>query len=813
MKRFKAALLLSGIILTASVAVNAQEVKYQRPSKEVEEMLLARPLPKISFNGQMTDGVVYQARERYRPLSYIASIREFKVAGLRLNGDNFSQTRKDFHEDIKLISSATGETRIIAGLPAILKAHGFKWSPDGTRLCFLNDTPKEIELYMVDVRADKPVAVKINQRPVNSIFDDVFAFIGNDAVLYKSVPSDIGPFPKEGYPQGPIIQSSKNRKDTYKTFTDLLKSPYDEAVFDYLCTAELSLYDGNATRTVGGRGIINSFEVSPDGKYIMYTTIHKPYTYAKRYSNFYKRIAIMDMEGRDLQILKEPKAAPGGVPVRSMWGWRADKPATLFWKEKAAGKENAEPYSIRECLFPFDVNAGAKVLATTEKDISDITWCNDKIALYTTTVSKVRETRAFNPSDINALPVTILREDTYDFTSNKRSFNGSFCKKSGSGLAVTDPKGRYLLLSGNGRMEGGLMYNYIDRISLKDGSAENIWTSGTEYKVVPVNILSFSDKGLSFVATHETASEVPNYARYTVDRKGRVSQEEISSFGNTLPHSSEIRMEYLQYKRADGLNCAARVYLPAGYDKERDGRLPVFMWTYPREHYTARSAEYNYRASHNTFGMPFQGCQIFWCLKGYAVVLDWTMAIVAPDKDGDYNANFVKELTMSAEAIIDALDEAGIGDRDRMAVGGLSYGSFMTANLLAHTDLYRCGFCNSGAFNRTLTPYGFQFYNKDYWESEQIYHDMSPYNYADKIKEPVLICHGQMDENQGTHPIQSERLYYAIAGHGGEATYIQLPYEGHQMAFKENVLHYFSLVEKMLDQHVKNAKPRSPEGK
>ena len=354
--------------------------------------------------------------------------------------------------------------------------------------------------------------------------------------------------------------------------------------------------------------------------------------------------------------------------------------------------------------------------------------------------------------------------------------------------------------------ELGLLYSYIDRISLKDGRTETVWTSDPIYKISPVSVLSQSRKGLRFIATKESAIDVPNYVEFNVDRKGRVKERQISAFENTLPHSDEIRMEYLTYRRADGLSCAARVYLPAGYDKNRDGKLPVFMWTYPREHFTRTSAEINFRASHNTFAMPDQGNQIFWCLKGYAVVLDWTMAILADDRDGDYNANFVRELTLSAEAIVDALDRSGIGDRNRMAVGGLSYGSFMTANLLAHTNLYKAGFANSGAFNRTLTPYGFQYYKKDYWESEQIYHDMSPYNYADKIKTPILITHGQMDENTGTHPIQSERLYQAIAGHGGDATYLQLPYEGHVMAFKENVLHYFSVVEKMLDKYVKNAK-------
>ncbi|MBR5056658.1 MAG: PD40 domain-containing protein, partial [Bacteroidales bacterium] len=270
----KAIFLLSGILFLTAGMAYSQEVKYQRPSAEVEEMILAKPLPKIVFNNQLTEGVIYQPEVKYQPLSYIESIKEFKVAGLRLNGDNFSQTRKAFYENIELITAATGVTRPIAGLPKGLMAHDFKWSPDGRWLCFLNDTPKEVELYRVDVKAAEPVAEKIHERPVNSIFDAVYSFIGNDAVLYKSVPRNIGPFPEEKLPEGPIVQSSNGRKDTYRTYQDLLKSPNDEAVFEYLCTAELSLYDGTSTRTLGKPGIISAFSVSPDYNYVMYTTIH-----------------------------------------------------------------------------------------------------------------------------------------------------------------------------------------------------------------------------------------------------------------------------------------------------------------------------------------------------------------------------------------------------------------------------------------------------------------------------------------------------------------------------------------------------------
>ena len=204
-----AAWAVSGLILLAGIPLTVREVPYSRPSADVEEMILAKPLPKISFNNQMTEGVIYQADEKYLPLSFIEGIREFKVGGLRLNGDNFSQTRKEFYGHVELITERTGATRPIAGLPDGLMAHDFGWSPDGRWLCFLNDTPKEVELYRVDVTAKVPSAVKINTRPVNSIFGGAYAFVGNDAVLYKSVPAKRGPFPREEYPKGPSYSPAR----------------------------------------------------------------------------------------------------------------------------------------------------------------------------------------------------------------------------------------------------------------------------------------------------------------------------------------------------------------------------------------------------------------------------------------------------------------------------------------------------------------------------------------------------------------------------------------------------------------------------
>src|SRR5258705_678433 len=181
------------------------------------------------------------------------------------------------------------------------------------------------------------------------------------------------------------------------------------------------------------------------------------------------------------------------------------------------------------------------------------------------------------------------------------------------------------------------------------------------------------------------------------------------------------------------------------------------------------------------------------------------MPIVATDKDKKPNDNFVDQLRMNAEAAINKLAEMGVGDRNRVAVGRHSYGAFMTANLLAHTNLFKAGIARSGAYNRSLTPFGFQNEDRTYWQDLQLYSEMSPFNYADKIKTPILLVHGEMDDNTGTYPIQSERMFNAIKGHGGTVKYVSLPYEAHGYRGRENILHMLNDQYAWLEKHVKNA--------
>src|SRR5207237_1243850 len=170
------------------------------------------------------------------------------------------------------------------------------------------------------------------------------------------------------------------------------------------------------------------------------------------------------------------------------------------------------------------------------------------------------------------------------------------------------------------------------------------------------------------------------------------------------------------------------------------------------------------------------------------------------------NDTFVDQLVADAKAAIDKADEMGVIDRRRVAVGGHSYGAFMTVNLLAHCDLFRAGVARSGAYNRTLTPFGFQSERRTLWEARDTYLKMSPFLYADKIKAPLLLIHGAADNNDGTFPIQSERLYQAIRGNGGTVRYVSLPHEAHGYAAHESVEHTLYETVTWLDKHVKNAR-------
>jgi dipeptidyl aminopeptidase/acylaminoacyl peptidase len=304
---------------------------------------------------------------------------------------------------------------------------------------------------------------------------------------------------------------------------------------------------------------------------------------------------------------------------------------------------------------------------------------------------------------------------------------------------------------------------------------------------------------LQVVTSKESNTTPVNYYLQELRKKTTLP---LTNFSNPLAQLQNVQKVQLKYKRKDGVDLTAMLYLPAGYDKDRDGRLPVLMWAYPREYKSALDAA-QVRGSQYRFIRIIPSSPLFWVTRGYAVMDATEMPIVGEGNQSP-NDNFLPQLVMNAEAAVSKITSMGIGDSTRIAVGGHSYGAFMTANLLAHTRLFKAGIARSGAYNRTLTPFGFQNEQRTYWQAPEVYNTMSPFAHADKLKTPILLIHGEADNNSGTFPIQSERLYNAIKGNGGTARLVFLPFESHGYAAKENILHMLWEMDQWLEKYVKN---------
>jgi dipeptidyl aminopeptidase/acylaminoacyl peptidase len=366
-------------------------------------------------------------------------------------------------------------------------------------------------------------------------------------------------------------------------------------------------------------------------------------------------------------------------------------------------------------------------------------------------------------------------------------------------ITLVDNNTKILMNNTTGASEKGDL-PFLSKFDLTTKKNEIIWRcpAGTYEFVSEV----LDANKMILLTRRESQKMVPNY--YIKNLMLKIADVPVTNFTNPYPGLEGISKEKIFYKRADGIDLTGDLYLPKGYDKAKDGPLPTLIWAYPREFNSAADAA-QVRGSENRFTTLSWGSPIFWATRGYAVLDNAEMPIVAQDGKRP-NDTFVEQLKQNAEAAIGKLSGMGVGDKNRMAVGGHSYGAFMTANLLAHTNLFAAGIARSGAYNRTLTPFGFQNEERTYWQAPQLYYEMSPFSYADKIKTPILLIHGDSDDNPGTFPINSERLFAAIKGAGGTVRFTFLPYEAHSYRGRENLLHMLWEQDTWLETYVKNKK-------
>jgi dipeptidyl aminopeptidase/acylaminoacyl peptidase len=437
----------------------------------------------------------------------------------------------------------------------------------------------------------------------------------------------------------------------------------------------------------------------------------------------------------------------------------------------------------------------------------DVTWGNENLALVTEGLNgkQLVSISRLDPSD-GKMELLVERnmKDGYKDPGSPvliRNQYGEFV------LQTVDNGGKILMNNPEGSTPKGDL-PFLAKYDLKTKQNEIVWRCGDEnYEFVRAVL---DPNKLVLLTRRESPTEVPNY--FVKNLVLRMADRQVTHFVNPYPQMAGVRQEKIYYKRADGIDLSGELYLPKGYDAKRDGPLPVFIMAYPIEFNSAADAG-QIRGSKNYFPLISWGSPIFWVTQGYAILDRAEMPIVATDSTKKPNDDFVNQLRLNAEAAIRKLAQMGVGDSNRVAVGGHSYGAFMTVNLLAHTNLFKAGIARSGAYNRSLTPFGFQNEERTYWQAPKLYYEMSPFSYADKIKTPLLLIHGEMDDNPGTFPIQSERLYNAIKGHGGIVRYVVLPYEAHGYRGRENLLHLLYEENAWLDKYVKNADKNGPGSK
>lgn len=798
-KRF--ALLISCFLLTA---LNAQEdAAYKLPPKDIADLLLAKPAPNVSTDDK-GEWMLFMESNSYPSVEELAQ-PELRLAGLRINPNNYARSRQTFLHNLYLKKVAEGKELAISGLPSPLYASNVSWSPNDKKIAFTHTTNDRVDLYVIDIATQK--ALKINKNALNILLGSSFQWFDDNTLLYCTAlqPASAAPA-KPMMPKGPAIQENYGKAAPRPTYQDLIKSPYDEQLFAFYATAQLVKNTNGVETKIGAPAIYSSVDVSPDKQYLMLRTLRKPFSYLVTAWGFPSTVVITDPKGKVLKTLAElpsSETTPSGRDnvqnVPRGFEWRDDEAATLVWcmplDSGLIKKEVPFHDAIYALSAPF--SGEPKLLFKTEMRYRNTTWGNATLALVTEGLGNKQLMRTSRYTPATGDLEKLMERNTTDAYSNPGTPVTELNQFNRRAIKTVDNGTKILMNNTTGASPKGDL-PFLATFDLKTKETEILWRSPEDKFEYVVRVMD-AEK-MELLTRRESETEMPNY--WIKNLKLRIADRQLTAFVNPYPQLEGVSKQKISYKRADGVELRGDLYLPKGYDVKRDGPLPTFLWAYPREFNSAADAA-QIRGSEHKFTLLNWGSPVYYVTQGYAVLNNAEMPIVATDSEKKPNDDFVAQLKMNAEAAINKLAEMGVGDKDRMAVGGHSYGAFMTANLLAHTDLFKAGIARSGAYNRSLTPFGFQNEDRTYWQAPELYHDMSPFSYADQIKTPLLLVHGEADNNTGTFPIQSERMFNAVKGHGGTVKYVSLPHESHGYMGRENILHMLYEQFAWLEKYVK----------
>ena len=791
-------LLTLGLVVTDADPASGQSA-YREPPAPIGDILSTPPVPQLALAPTRDRGALIST-ERYPPIKRLAEPMA-RLAGLRIDPNTNGPARESHSTGVTFIDFATlKKTPLIVPVDHKLEGlHDFSWCPDGKHFLIHNDVPTGMQLWVGD--ATTGLIRLVPALAVNGVFGGA-DWASPDTIVVMAVPAGRGPAPLgEEVPAGPVVQESKGKPSPVRTYQDLLKSGADEALFAHYATATVTLVDRDslASTRLGKPDLYTSANLSPDGKYLLTTRLKKPFSYLYAYNSFPKSIEVMTARGEVVATVADlplQDAVPiEGVPTGPRRvRWLPTEPATLFYAEALDGGDPRQKVEFRDALFlrPAPFAEPGKLAVRTPERFSGISFLEGGAAMVT---DYERERKWIRTVQLDLAKPATPALLVFDRSSQDRYGDP------GAPLSKTLPGGEQVLrtfdgklwLSGAGANPKGdkpflALYDPVTR----DGKKVFESRDGYYESATPLN-----DSGTKLLIRRESPTEPGNYYLRDGDR-----ETALTNIPDPYPELRKVKKQLVTTKRPDGVTISFTLYTPTDYVEGK--RYPTVFWAYPREFASADDAG-QVAGSPNRFVTLGGYSHLFFLTQGYAVMDEVSIPIVGPPATA--NNTFVEQIASSALAAINKAVEMGVVDRNRIGVGGHSYGAFMTANLLAHTNYFRAGVARSGAYNRTLTPFGFQNERRTFWEAPQVYAAMSPFNNVTKIDEPLLLIHGQADSNPGTFPVQSERMYQALRGVGGTARLVLLPHEDHGYRANESVRHVLAETVDWFDKYVKNAAP------
>ncbi len=800
--------IITTLFILVSITAFAQEdITYKKPSAEILALADYERAPAVSMNSKK-EYMLFTFRSTYKSLDDLNQ-EELRLGGLRINPITNIASTVTYINNLKIrkVQDTKSAPTQVADLPQEAKIANISWSPNGSKIAFTNTTNTGVELWVIDVPTAK--ATKLTQANVNCNLGMPYSWYNaNQSLLVRLIPNNRKALinAKKDLPQGPIVSVANGKASQNRTFQDLLKNKTDEQNFETLVSSEIytiSLSGDARLYKVADLYISQSF--SPDGNYVMLTTLKKPFSYLVPLSRFPQTSIVYDLAGNEVKVVNEvplTEIMPKGFAAvrkgkRDMY-WRNDKPATLLYAEALDNGDPAVKVDFRDEIFvwnaPFVANPIS--IAKTKQRISDIEFGDDKTMIITDNWYDTRNAKTYliNPSDPNVPAKIIFDRNFQDIYSDPGSFE---TKENQYGKRVLAIENGSVFLIGEGHTPKG-QFPFIDQFNLQSLKTNRLYQCSYTNKKEDIFSIEDFKNGVALVQI-QSKNEYPNYYFRSFKQKEKLQQLTFNK--NPFESIKNVEKEIIKYKRDDGVELSGTLYLPLGYDKTKMEKLPLLIWAYPQEFKDKNSAGQSAKNS-NEFTFPNYGSFIFWVTKGYVVLDDASFPIIG-EGEKEPNDNFIQQLVANGRAAIDAVDKLGYIDRTKVAVGGHSYGAFMTANLLTHSNDFACGIARSGAYNRTLTPFGFQSEQRNLWDVPEIYNGMSPFYTANKMKKPILLIHGEADNNPGTFTLQTERYFQAIKGLGGNARMVILPKESHGYAAKENILHLLWEQEQFLDKHLK----------